>query len=85
MAASVPGVAPLALVHWRINGPEATLLGGATSLAPTRSHLLDRCNERAFAHGSVEGRVTDAARAGRGCVDLGESTRSMVEVEEARR
>ena len=85
MAASVPGVAPLARVHGRINGPEATLLGGATSLAPTRSHLLDRCSERASAHGSVEGEVTDATRAGRGCVDLRESTRPLVEVEEAGR
>jgi hypothetical protein len=33
----------------------------------------------------VEGSVTDATRAGRGCVDLRESTRPMVEVEEARR
>jgi hypothetical protein len=85
MAASGPGVAPLALVHGRINGPEATLLGGATSLAPTRSHLLDRCSERASAHGSVEGRMTDATPAGRNCVDVRESTRRMVEVEEAGR
>jgi hypothetical protein len=34
---------------------------------------------------SVEGRVTDATRAGRRSVDLRESTRPMGEVEEARR
>jgi len=47
--------------------------------------VLDRCGERACSHGSVEGRATDAARAGRGCADLRESTRPIVEVQEARR
>ena len=85
MAASVPGVAPLAVVHERINGPEADParrrnLASADALTPPRP-LQRACS----AHGSVERRVTTRPGLGRGYVGPEKSTRPMVEVEEARR